>query len=125
MENKNEAGRLASLRKFIPTPEDAAIVKEMISDGLSNEQILQALGQPATDVPLPNGHEHSNKLTSDQEEAKAAELQQPGEVVGGSEEGDEEGGGGDMLTHLSGLLNSLSKKPNKKVNNGPNNGPKG
>lgn len=113
MERTKEAGRLSALRKYIPTPEDAEMVKEMIADGLSDEDILHALGfvSGAPAGALPNGHKFSNKKTTEQEEKEeqAAGLGQPG--VGGSGDGSEGDAGGDMLTHLAGLLGHITKQP--------------
>lgn len=111
---KSKQGRLAALRQFIPTAQDAEIVKGMIADGLSNDQIMHALGyndQTMSGHVLPNGHEHSNVQTTEQQEreAMAAQSAQPGDVEGGSEDGGEDDGD-DMLTHVAGLLNSVSKK---------------
>jgi len=111
---QKEAGRLSQLRKYIPTSEDAEIVKGMIADGLSNDDILHALGHvsgaPNMGV-LPNGHEHSNKMTTEQEEreAQAAELQ-PGQAVGDVEgEGEDDGSEDNMLSHVAGLLTHVAK----------------
>jgi hypothetical protein len=124
MDKKEVSGRLAQLRKYISSHHDAEMVKEMISDGLSNEDIMHALGhvdaQPTYHV-LPNGHEHSNVMTSEQREEQAAGLLQPGEEVGeDSEEGDEEGGQDAILTHVAGLLSHVAKgKPKKSPKGSP------
>ena len=125
MEQKQQAqSRLNALRKFIPTAQDAEIVKEMIADGLSNEQILHALGH-VTGTPkggtLPNGHEYSNVQTTEQQEkdAQGAELQ-PGQAVGDVEDSEEGDSGDDMLTHVAGLLSHVAKNKSKNsVKSGP------
>lgn len=120
------AGRLGYLRKLIATPEDAELVKEMISDGLSDEDIAHALGH-VSGIPagvLPEGHEHAHAQTTEQQEAeaRAAEVGQPGDVSGdegGSEGGEEED---DPLSHVAALLTSMSKK---KVKNSKQSRPAG
>jgi len=91
----------------------------MIADGLPDDQIMHALGyneQTSSGHVLPNGHEHSNKMTTEQEEkeAQAAELGQPGMEgeEGGDEEGDDEGG---LLSHVAGILQHVTKKKPKKA----------
>lgn len=120
--DKKQSGRLAQLRKYIPTPEDAEMVKEMIQDGLTDQQILESLGfvgeVPSTHV-LPNGHKYANKLTAEQEEKEnqAAGIPPPGGVAGDEE--DEGGGGGnELISHIVGLLNHAQGKP-KKTPKGP------
>lgn len=126
-ERTKETGRLNALRKYIPTPEDAAIVKEMIAEGLSDEDILHALGHVDSKPGpvLPNGHKYSNQMTTEQQEREeqAAGLGQPGEDgMGGEGEGDgEDDGQEDILTHVAGLLSHVSRKKAKKApKKGPN-----
>jgi len=88
----------------------------MIKDGLTDEDILHALGYVAGAPAgfLPNGHEHSNQMTTEQEEKEAQAAMQPG-VGMGDEEGSGEGGGGDLMGHLAGIFNHISgKQPQRK-----------
>jgi hypothetical protein len=115
--DKTQQSRLNQLRKYIPTEMDAEIVKEMIADGLSNEQILHALGHVSgtPKVPLPNDHgfAHQKTLEQQEQESQAADLQ-PGQVAGDSQEGDSEDDSGDngeeIVGHLAGILNHISRK---------------
>lgn len=126
---KNISKTMMELRKYIPTPEDAEIVREMLQDGLTPEQVLEALGHVGVKPEnggLPESHAHAHKMTQEQEEreAQAAGLGQPGEVVGGGSEAGEEGDGeDDMLTHVAGLLASVTKRKSNKLKNGVKSSP--
>jgi len=122
--NKN-TGRLAFLNKFLQTPMDQQIVKEMIQDGLTDSQILQALGQTEEASQIqPDEHGYSNKLPTDEEQAiQQQQMQQnagsqpvqpanvPTDV--GSDGEDEHEEGDDPMSHAVALINHLSSKGKK------------
>lgn len=77
--DRKTAARMANLRKYIPNEQDEQLVKEMVVDGLDDDQILHALGYlngaPDTEV-LPEEHEFSHTPTDQQLEQQEAEQQQ-------------------------------------------------
>lgn len=117
-------GRLAYLRKYMQTPMDAELVKEMIADGLNDEQIMEALGVPGAESRMvqPDEHSFGTSVPTDEEE-RALEPQKgenpqpkrPGESVSEDSSGDSGGEQEDPLVHVAGLINHLvgSKKKSK------------
>ena len=118
--NKN-AGRLAFLNKFLQTPMDQEVVKEMLQDGLTDAQILQALGQSEEAMQIqPDSHGFSNGLPTDEEEAIQQQQSQqdagpqPTDVPTDAKtaaSGDEEED--DPMSHAVALINHLSSKGKK------------
>lgn len=100
--DRKSAARMANLRKFIPNEQDEQLVKEMVKDGLNDDQILHALGYlngaPDQNV-LPEDHEYSHVPTDAQLEQQA------------NEEANAQAQGGQAMTHLSGLLSTLGGGP--------------
>lgn len=85
----NQAGRLSGLRRYMHSAFDSEAVKDMISNGLTNEQIREALGYPerfSRDV-LPDSHSFSEALPSDEEE-KAILAQQANQAASRPQQGE-------------------------------------
>ncbi len=119
---ENNPNRLALLRRYMHHPSDLETVKDMMSSGLSNEQILQALGYPDdfSRDHLPDAHGFGEAIPTDEEERQQASAasNQP-TISGEDEEGQQEES--DPIAHLVGLLNHVIKnKPNNKPKSSSN-----
>lgn len=110
------AGRLSQLRRYAHLPSDVDLIKEMIADGLSNEQIAHALGH-SDDFSrdhLPDSHSFGDSLPTDQEDQEAMTAKE--EQSSAPSQTKEEKEDSDPLVHVMGLLNHIVKK---KANNKP------
>lgn len=119
----NPSNRLSKLRRYMHHPSDFEVVKDMMDNGLTDAQILSALGysDSFSRNHHPDAHSFSEALPTDEEERQQMSAASDEPVMDEQDAEEDQQEESDPITHLVGLLNHVVKnKPNKKPKSSSN-----